>query len=318
MKHIYRYILIITGSVAGLLLIFNLMTPVIGHVMPNEFAKSELVIDSLKSDNFKPEVLAFGSSLVQTGVNGYILRKELNNDHVYNLAGPAHDLSATCSYFPLLPSTVKTVIIGTKIEEFATESNIIKSSSVHDSLFQAYISVRLNPAKQFWLVENFKNRGRLKAGIQIFARGILDSDAPGGEAMSIVYPYLYQSNRTPSTYQRDVFAQNANGNILSGQNISSDYIELLKRTKEYFNSRGIDFIVFLSPKSPDVTFTTEESTRDFISQIAQSLPEDLHFINCFYSLDSDDFYDSEHPNRLGAEKISKILAQYILQQGEAL
>jgi hypothetical protein len=294
------------------------MTPLIGHIMPNEFAKSELVIDSLKSDKFKPEVLAFGSSLVQTGVNGYVLREELQNDNVYNLAGPAHDLSATCSYFPLLPPTVKTVIVGTKIEEYATDSNIIKSSSVHDSLFQSYISERIDPAKQFWLTENFANRGSLIAGIQILLRGILDNDAPGGESMSIVYPYLYQSNRTPSTYERDVFAQNANGNILSGKLISSDYIELLIRTRDYFHSRGIDFIVFLSPKSPDITFTSEESTRDFISEIEKSLPEDLHFINCFYSLSTDDFYDSEHPNRLGADKISKMLAQYILQEGKAL
>ena len=318
MNYIYKYLVIIIFSVIGFLLIFNFITPIICNFMPSHYAKSELVIDSLKSEKFKPEVVAFGSSVVVSGVNGYVLRDELNNNNVYNLAVPGVVLKDICGNFPLLPSTVQTVIIASTIDEFITETKEIRSSLDQDLLFLSYISKNLNLTKKSSFKKNFENRSCLTAGIQIIVKGILDDDVYSDEALSIVYPYPYPNNRTLTTYQRDVFKQNEAGNILNGKIINSDYIELLKRIKDYFNARGIDFIVYLSPQSPDIIFTTEESTKEFISKIEQSLPEDLHFINCFYSLENDDFYDAVHPNRLGADKISKMLAKYILEQEKAL
>jgi hypothetical protein len=283
--------------------------------MPNQFAKAEIVQDSLQNKKFKPEIIAFGSSLVQTGVDGYVLRKELGNSKIYNLATPGQVLKTTCAYLPMLPSTVKTVIIGIRIDEFATEDHQIKSPSVQDSLFQNYLTAKTNVPKQFFLVENYKNRACLKAGLQILVTDLMDNDAPGEESLNIIYPYLYPNNRAAATYERDVARRNKEGDVaIKGKIIKRDFVELLKRTNDFLQSKRIHLIVYLSPSSPDITFTKNEDTKLFIAEIQKNLPKNLDFINTFYSLEAAEFYDSVHPNRIGAKKLSKILANHLQQQ----
>ena len=314
MRSMYKFLLIVIASVIGFLLIFNLMTPIISKVMPDQFEKADLVLDSLKSKKFQPEIVAFGSSLVQTGIDGYVLRKELKTEKIYNLAVPGYDLKAICGYLPYLPSTVETVILGVRIDDFATTKIIKnKNNKVQDSLFQTYISKKANDAEQFFLSKNFKNRGSLLAGIQISVTAILDNDAPGEESLNIIYPYLYPNNRAVSTYQRDIERRNNEvKDHFTDNKFNTEFLELLKRTNEYLKFKNINLVVYLSPSSPDIEFTSQEKTKNFITEIENKLPKDIDLVNCFYTLKADEFYDSVHPNRIGAEKISKKIAQHIL------
>lgn len=315
MNYIYKYLLIVIAPTIGILLIFNLITPLICNYMPNQFAKAEMVQDSLQNKNFQPEILAFGSSLVQTGVNGYVLRKELGNSNIYNLATPSQDLKSTCGYLPMLPTSVKTIILGVRIDDFSTANGDIKSSSIQDSLFQSYLKAKIEAPKQFFLIENYKNRACLKAGLQVLVTDFIDNDAPGEESLNIIYPYLYPNNRTVTTYERDVERRNKEGDVIvEGRIINTDFVELLKRTNEYLQLKGIHLFVYLIPSSPDINFSKKGNTKLFISEIENNLPKNLDYINCFDSLEADDFYDSVHPNRIGADKLSKILSKHILKQ----
>lgn len=315
MKSIFKFLMIVIFSIFGILLVFNVMTPFICKYMPNQFAKADLVLDSLKSSDFQPEVLAFGSSLVQTGVDGYVLRKELNTSKVYNLAVPSYNLKSVCGYFPFLPSTVKTVIIGVRIDEFTTENSKFSSPKVQDSLFQNYISAKVNATNDFSFVKNYENRACLMAGLKIMVTDVLDNDAPGEESMNIIYPYLYPNNRAVATYKRDIERRNKEtDSLFIGRVFNKEFVGLLTRTNTYLKSKNINFVVYLSPSSPDVKLTSKPEAKNFILKIEQNLPQDIEFVNCFYSLKADEFYDSVHPNRVGAEKLSKILARRLLKK----
>lgn len=321
MNNISKIVFVIIG-VIGLLTILNFSTPYLYRALPNDFGRTRIILDSLTDDSFNPNIVVFGDSKAMAGVNCNIIKDELNGLNAYSLTGTGQPLLESALYYSYLPTSVTCVIQCVNTSAFKSEPDM---SSVAALAFHMYgykydysTKKLLSPYVDDYfskssVVANFQARTCLKVGVSSTIRKITDDDAPSDEINSIIYPYVYPSNRTQYTYKRNIDALNAKENPFINADVNMDYIKLISKLHDYLYQRKIMNYVVLMPENPDLSFTAEKQTTDFIKKIYKNFPRDVNLISCFDLLSADDFYDDQHPNRIGAEKISKIIISYLKQ-----
>ena len=106
-KRIFFFLLFIVILMVGL----NGVTPYFFRMLPNDYARTKLILNTIKDPEQAPEIVIFGNSRGMSGVDGYMLEKELS-DHpvVYSFTSTGQMLSESALYYSSLPSSVKTVI----------------------------------------------------------------------------------------------------------------------------------------------------------------------------------------------------------------
>lgn len=319
MNHVKKILL---GGVAilGLLLFLNLSTPYLYRVLPNDYERTGIILDSLSNSNFKPTIAIFGNSKTMTGLNCKIINKEMPGSKACNLSGVGQPLLESALYYPYLPTSVNCVIQCLNIPMFTKKPAISSEAALsfymygykYDENLKTFLSPYLDDyANKSPLINNYQGRACLKVGLSTIIRKLTDDDAPGDEVSSLIYPYLYPSNRSDLKYERDINQLNADVNPLQNSELNRECISLIYKLNNYFEHKGIKYFIVLMPENPDIKHTHDQITKKFIQSIEKNLSNKVHLINCSSILPKQDFYDAQHPNRNGAEKLSKTIATQI-------
>ncbi|WP_321439121.1 hypothetical protein [uncultured Bacteroides sp.] len=319
MNHVKK---IMMGGVVilGLLLLLNLSTPYLYRSLPNDYERTEIILDSLSDNNFKPTIAIFGNSKTMTGVNCKILNNEMISDKACNLSGVGQPLLESALYYPYLPTSVNYVIQCLNIPMFTKKPEISSEAALsfymygyrYNENLKKFLSPYLDDyANKSPLINNFQGRACLKVGLSTIIRKLTDDDAPGDDVSSLIYPYLYPSNRSELKYERDINQLNSDVNPLQNSELNKECISLIFKLNNYFKNKGIKYFIVLMPENPDIKHTHDKITKKFIQSIENNLSDKIHLINCTSILPNKDFYDAQHPNRNGAEKISKMIVSHI-------
>lgn len=315
MNRFFNNIILSFLCLAILLGIFIYTTPYLYRAIPNDFVRTKIVIDKLADSSFRPDVIFWGDSRAMSGINCNIINRELGIKAV-NFATASQRLNESALFYSQVPNSVRCVVQCVYVQAFGRNYSELSEQSA--SVFQMY-GYQLDSITPTLLPKNMCNcfatpkmvvyywsRAFLKDGLSNYVRAKLDDDAPSDSIASILYPYMYPSNRSANTYNRDISLGNAGENPFTRFSIDKSALGIIERSNAYFTSRGVKYVVLIVPENPDLkTFASKEramATAVLVSSIERTGAQVADLSNI---LSPDEFYDSVHPNRIGAEKIGE-------------
>lgn len=304
------------GVVLASLLAMNLLTPYIYKQVPSDYFRTGMILDSIREGNdFRPSIVFLGDSRGMSGVDGKQIEDSLDGERVYNLCTPSQTLVESALYYPILPTSVRTVVQCVAVQEFDGRTLVLKEPAFAAFAMSGYQLpeeirelVGITVCKRFdapTLQKNFECRTVLKSGISYTLLNCLDDDPPTKQMASLKYPYPYPSDRA-ATYERDVqvgakYASYKIGNFVLDEKVR----EFLQKAEEYLEQRGIKYILLITPNHVD-----DKAYADYAQDIDAAFA-DFETMNNFLILEPEGFYDLLHPNKKGAKVLSACIADYL-------
>lgn len=310
-KKMLFFLLFIIVLMAG----FNKITPYFFRMLPNDYVRTKLILNTIKDAKHTPEVVILGNSRGMSGVDGYLLEKELKNHPVvYSFTSTGQMLSESALYYTSLPASVKTVIQCLDIDVLSKPIDINMPNQVALHMYgykmddQTKLLVpglydELNKSDWYY---NYKARNCLFSGFSFVLRNLLDDDAPENSIDNeLHYPTSQTSYRNEAVYQRALDEQNKE-NKFESYKITSEWKQLIEGSYSFFKERNIQYYLVIMPYNPDIILAKKTEKQEALQSFIKELGH-IPYINCFDLLEASDFYDAIHPNDKGAKKITNQL-----------
>lgn len=299
------------------LCVFIITTPYLYRVIPNDFVRTKIIIDKLSDSTFYPDVIFLGDSRAMSGINCNLINSTLGIKSV-NFATASQRLNESALFYSQVPKSVRCVVQCAYAQSFGRNCTELSEQSA--SAFQMY-GYRLDSITPTLLPQNmcncfaipkmvgyYRSRSFLKDGLSNYVRARLDDDAPSDSIASILYPYMYPSNRSANTYNRDISLGNAGENPFTHFSVDQNALGIIERSNTYFRSRGVNYMVLIVPENPDLINSTSKERARAVAVLTDSLvKKGVQIVDLSNILSPDEFYDSVHPNRKGADKIAEAL-----------
>lgn len=307
-KRIFFFLLFIVVLMVGL----NRVTPYFFRMLPNDYARTKLILNTIKDPEQAPEIVIFGNSRGMSGVDGYMLQKELN-DHpvVYSFTSTGQMLSESALYYSSLPSSVKTVIQCLDIDVLSKPVDMDIPNQVALHMYGYKMDERTKSlvpglydglSKSDWYY-NYKARNCLFSGFSFVLRNLLDDDAPESSIDNeLRYPAAQASYRNEAVYQRGLDEQNKQ-NKFEAYRITPEWKRLIEESYSFFKAKNIEYYLVLMPYNPDIISAKKTEKQEALQSYIKELGY-IPYIDCFDLLEASDFYDAIHPNDKGAKKIT--------------
>lgn len=307
-KRIFFFLLFIVVLMVGL----NGVTPYFFRMLPNDYARTKLILNTIKDPEQVPEIVIFGNSRGMSGVDGYMLEKELS-DHpvVYSFTSTGQMLSESALYYSSLPSSVKTVIQCLDIDVLSkpVDMDIPNQVALHMYGYKMDDRTKLlvpglydELSKSDWYY-NYKARNCLFSGFSFVLRNLLDDDAPESSIDNeLRYPAAQASYRNEAVYQRGLDEQNKQ-NKFEAYRITHEWKRLIEESYSFFKAKNIRYYLVLMPYNPDIISAKKTEKQKALQSYIKELGY-IPYIDCFDLLEASDFYDAIHPNDKGAKKIT--------------
>lgn len=291
----------------------NRITPCFFRMLPNDYARTKLILNTIRDTTQTPEVVIFGNSRGMSGVDGYLLERELS-DHpvVYSFTSTGQKLSESTLYYTSLPASVKTVIQCLDIDALSkpVDMDIPNQVALHmygykmddqTKLLVPALYDELNKSDWYY---NYKARNCLFSGLSFVLRNLLDDDAPENSIDNeLRYPASQASYRNEAVYQRGLDEQNKE-NKFEAYKITAEWKRLLEESYAFFKAKNIQYYLVLMPYNPDIISANKTEKQEALQSYINELGY-IPYINCFDLLEASDFYDAIHPNDKGAKKITR-------------
>ena len=307
-----------TVFILSLICILNFLTPYLYRSLPNDYIRTRLIIETLADSVQRPNVVIFGNSRGMSGINGYLLEKEIKgNPTVYSFTSTGQQVSESALYYSSLPVSVRTVLQCVDIDQLSEsiDMNMPNRVALHmygykmDALTEKFLPSLKSKLDLPVLYYNYEARNCVFTGLSTILRNLLDDDIiQNATEKELRYPTSKTSDRNDIIYQRDVDEQNMNNKFLD-YGIVPEWEQLLKDSYLYFQNRNITYYLVIMPYNPDIKSSTLQEKQKALELFKNSFKY-IPVIDCFNLLEASDFYDAIHPNRKGAQKITE---QIILQ-----
>ena len=283
--------------------------------LPNDYSRHKTIIETLKNKSLSPEILVFGDSKAMFGVNAKTISNNVKNTPLaFNLSSPAQSASEGSYFFSKLPTSTKHIIHCIDYSEFSygilsLEKQVALSMRFYgfeaDSLMKEYIDT-LNPVFfESDLEILYEARNMLRTALHNEIRKVMDNE-PLNENLfhDIYFPHTYVLNRHPNYPNYPVeFDYNK-------MNISNEKINFILKIDKFLQKRGIKYHLIIMPINPDLYQLNNAVHNLNITKIKELIPK-VDIVDLTGFLNNIDFYDGYHPNKSGAEKLSKEISKHI-------
>ena len=304
-----RPIVFVLSAVVALVLLMNLLTPAVYHVLPNDYARTRLILRVL--DASSPDVVLLGNSRGMSGLDANRLEAALGLECL-NCCSVSQTLAESMLYLERLPESVRVVVQCIDEKEFTANALCLNEPAAVAFSMNGYrpeplARELLRPVDMKRLVEhpllrNFHSRGALRSGVSKILIRCLDDDAPGKAMADMKYPYIYPSEHS-GTYDRDMQLQRLylpdSTTVFNLPDVLGSYCAKLN---SYLSSRNIRLVFVLMPNCPGLHWPAEAVTH-WRRSVADLLGDALR-IDAFDALPEEGFYDPLHPNRTGGRLLS--------------
>ena len=238
--------------------VFNIITPVLFRILPNDYARTKLILNQLKHSS-DMDLVILGNSRGMSGINGYILEEKLaNHPHVYNLSSSSQTFAQSVLYYHSLPDSTKIVLQCIDVDRAFSPLSISEANKL-SLIFYGY---SFDEETKKWLpqlvddlspsiINNWKARDILFTSLVYYMRQLLDDDVPEKSILEeIKYPSSQTSLRS-AAYDYDVDLQNKENRFSECSHVSEDWKSLLNTSYLYFKSRNIHYYLVLMPYNRD-------------------------------------------------------------------
>ncbi|RKU73557.1 hypothetical protein DWW91_00460 [Parabacteroides sp. AF17-3] len=310
-KQIYKILFFLLFLIV-LMIGLNQITPYFFRLLPNDYARTKLIINTIKDTTQTPDIVIFGNSRGMNGIDGYLLQENLDsNPVVYSFTSTGQRLGESALYYTSLPVSVKTVIQCIDIDNLSQPIDINIPNQValfmygykmdnQTKLLVPKLYDELNKSDWYY---NYEAKNCLFSGFSFLLRNLLDDDAPESSIDNeLHYPTSQTSYRNETVYERDLAEQNKQ-NIFENFEITIEYKQLIEESYNLFKKKGIQYILVIMPYNPDIISAKktekQKAFQSFIDEFGY-----IPYINCYNLLEASDFYDAIHPNDRGAKKIT--------------
>lgn len=300
----------------ALTIVFALIAlqPKLIKFLPNDFKRHTVISEALNNTSIQPELIVFGDSRAMFGINTRFLEEKLiDSPKSINLSSVGQNLQESVYLFPNLPSSVRKVIHCVDFTTFANSVVTINDAKALSLLLNGFeltneLESLIEPHPYFYrnnFINLYDSRTFLRSSIHVKLRAMLDKEEFITENYyNLQHPYIYKEERHPN-YPNKYPPKN-----LKQLPISKKKIELVKKINHYFKQKNIDYYVVLMPLNPDVE-QMDKLDASYLTELKKVLSE-IKLINLSTNLKEELFYDGVHPNRKGAELLTKNLADSIL------
>jgi hypothetical protein len=270
------------------------------------------------SGEAKDNILILGNSVPFYGMNADIIQNGLKDEYeVYDIAVGGQTIPGSTLFYPILPDNTKSVVLVFDIFEVEKEPVIDKPSAIALAMFGYRLSPDVEtilPAETWRFLTkpklylNYEGRNIIVNSIYRLMRLAFIEGTSNKEFTDFKYPGRSQPLRRDNyEFYLDLIRETYN---LSDYQINRDFTDIVRKTNEYLSSRGILFVLLIPPKSPELNPASTAEIDHALNTIKSAF-SGVHILDCYYLCDADDFYDGIHPNRLGAEKLSRETARYL-------
>jgi hypothetical protein len=312
-KKVYNLFLIGGTLFLGALIACS-SVPILYQIFPNDFVRTRFIIKTL-NDERQPEAIFFGNSILMAGVNARIPKESLGIE-VYNLSSTGQNLVESMLYYPHVKSKTKIVVQFISIDNFLDGDTLLpqvarnfkmygydfkgspsKLLSKQDTSLLMQSKIKTSIASRDLLLNYFNQ------SIRLILRK--DLDLKGLETEKY-YPNTYKKRVDEKKYEKLI--EQYNPLLIDKCKFRKEIADGIKDARIYFDSKGIQYIVAISPINPDLDGYSDVFMKG-LKQELFSLSKYVGIIDFSTELSSDEFVDHWHPSLKGAEKLSRLLAK---------
>lgn len=289
--------------------VFNIITPVLFRILPNDYARTKLILNQLKHSS-DMDLVILGNSRGMSGINGYILEEELaNHPHVYNLSSSSQTFAQSVLYYHSLSDSTNIVLQCIDVDR-AFSPLCVSEANKLSLIFYGY---SFDEETKKWLpqlvddlspsiINNWKARDILFTSLVYYMRQLLDDDVPEKSILEEIKFPSSQTSLRSAAYDYDIDLQNKENRFSECSQISEDWKSLLNASYLYFKSRNIHYYLVLMPYNSDIAF--DKTKKQKAVNIFKDEFSNIPMIDCIDLLSPEDFYDAIHPNNNGAKIIT--------------
>lgn len=310
-KQMYRILFFLLFLVV-LMMGLNKVTPCFFRMLPSDYARTKLIVNTIKDTTQTPDIVIFGNSRGMSGVDGYLLQEKLEGHPlVYSFTSTGQRLSESALYYSSLPSSVKTVIQCLDIDHLSKpiDMDIPNLVALHmygykvDDQTKLLVPELYDKFGQSDWYYNYKAKNCLFSSFSFILRNLLDDDAPETSIDNeLHYPTAQASLRNEVVYERGLAEQNRH-NKFKDFEITPEWKRLIQGVYSFFKEKGIQYYLVIMPYNPDIISAKKTEKQQVLQSFISELGY-IPYINCFDLLEASDFYDAIHPNDKGAKKIT--------------
>ncbi|AWI26214.1 hypothetical protein [Flavobacterium pallidum] len=272
------------------------------------FVSMMSVLEDKKQDN----VLLFGDSRGVLGVNTKVVRSHAGIDvPMYNLANFSQSLYQSSYFYGMIEKNTRMVVQCTSPEFFATDEPHlmpeVKAIPMYLSGYRVNEQTRklIPDYNRFFdkpaLDGYFECREYFRNYITTAIRPIFDNERYDQSLMmDKFFPHIYIDQKSPN-YP----VQQTGCKKYQPAKYPKTQIEFLKKTKAYFDAKGIEYVIILMPINPDDCNDHQLASAKTKEMVTRETG--IRVIDLTSLLPVTDFYDAVHANHHGAEVLSKTL-----------
>jgi len=304
-------LLIIVSAVTLLTLMY--VQPFIYASFQSEFGRHKVINDVLLKSKKINNIIIFGDSRAMFGIDARIIKKNSSFDgEIYNLSSVAQSPYEAGYFYSKISKTTRTVIQCVSPAFFSRnmKNNIPDEKAI--SLFLSGYRIDKkniygNNYCEFFKNSDFKNyfesRSYYKSYFNTFMRKFFDNEKFNEHAF---YSHYFPNPVTLNKHPQYPFFKYDCGKYKT-INYPESQVEFIKKSKKYFKSIGVNYVLLILPINPDECNESYDTFDKLAVKISDST--DVKIINLAGLLrDNRFFYDGLHCNKKGAEIISQVLS----------
>lgn len=284
-----------------------------------DFVRTKTIIETLKNNNINKEIIFFGSSVCMSAIDGKVLSSE--NKNVLNLGSYDQNLIESTCFYQDINQNTHSIFQCITIEDMIKNEVMLPEKAIKRLQYYNYELKNetiqlLKPISTNELKISFKNKILASRKIPIqslrnvfrsfFKKGLRNTETIIKNELQS--PYHYKNN--VSKEKLDFFITSFGPKEKLETFIPSQIkIEILERSRYFFESNNQNYTIILMPKNPVIKNYTSEFYRNLKSKINNI--KDINIIDLSTFLEKEDFIDLIHINKKGRDKITQKLKSFI-------
>jgi len=305
--------------VACILIVLISIQPAMVRTLPNDFSRHRVIIEALHDNGHQPDIIFFGNSLSMFGIDAKTIGKNLpGSPVVYNLSSVGQSIFEGAYFVSSVPEKTKQVFQCVDYSIFTESKNGLQDAKAMSMILNGYhidSSTRmiLNKTHPYfdqnkWLVA-YEARGNLRSSVHNYLRKYLDYEKFDTNFHDRYFPHIYLDERHP---RYPNISDNKNYDSLP---ISDTLVSLANRIKASLEKRNIQYHIILMPVNPEIYPLNDSLCAVYLNDLKSRLPG-IDIIDLSRALKPEFFYDAIHANKKGAESLSVMIANRIMDEAE--
>ncbi|MCB0634774.1 MAG: hypothetical protein R2824_00110 [Saprospiraceae bacterium] len=314
-----RRIAVFVLTIGAILYLLLLLQPHIVRALPSDYSRHRVIVDVLNDVDSPLQVAIFGDSRTIFGLDAKTVSQHWPGHPLsYNLASVGQSTLEGMHFFSQLPSGTEVIIQCLSYDAFQKRPVVMNSKALNmrmngyeiDSTSKAILTP-VNPIFNDPILKvAYDSRSFFRNSLHNYIRTILDNETFGTNFHSLFFPHIYTRLRHPK--YRAQLKNPANQCKQERVPVDGQLAEVLVRVNESLRQKNIHYVPILMPVNPDFCKIDSLDHQRYLAEIEQKIAP-VTVIDLSQVLDSEDFYDKVHPNKIGAEKLSIIIAEQASQ-----